>query len=185
MVTFLFIVLCNFLIAYISQSYEDVLEKRIPDIYTQRCKLNEEWYLIRRSFYRCFNTKFIKPFDSFLITFDTSDTLGDDDMDAHLGVIKKVQETLKEHKHEIREAINQNGAQMNRVQEEMKLYRQLMNNYKRQLNDTGNDIVNHCNSIILENNYKIPLCLARSIGDKDRQKEKAHAKNNRVVDKFD
>jgi len=51
MVTFLFIVLCNFLIAYISQSYEDVLEKRIPDIYSQRCILNEEYYLFRRWFW--------------------------------------------------------------------------------------------------------------------------------------
>ena len=32
-ILFLFIVLCNFLIAYISQSYEDVLEDRVPNIY--------------------------------------------------------------------------------------------------------------------------------------------------------
>ena len=45
---------------------------------------------------------------------------------------------------------------MNRVQEEMKLYRDLMNNYKKQLSDTGADIITHCNSIILDNNKKIP-----------------------------
>jgi len=38
----------------------------------------------------------------------------------------------------------------------MKLYRELMNNYKKQLNDTGTYIITHCNSIILENNKKIP-----------------------------
>ena len=90
LVTFLFIVLCNFLIAYISQSYEDVLEKRIPDIYKQRCVLNEEYYLFRRWFWKRFNSKKINGFDCFLLTFDTNDNLGDDDMDAHLGVIKKV-----------------------------------------------------------------------------------------------
>lgn len=116
MVTFLFIVLCNFLIAYISQSYEDVLEKRIPDIYKQRCILNEEYYLLRKWVLSHFKSNKIKPFDCFLLTFDTSDSLGDDDSDAHLGVIKKVQETLKEHKSEIREAINQNSIQMDRVQ---------------------------------------------------------------------
>tara|TARA_B110000285_G_scaffold233260_1_gene306488 strand:+ start:5125 stop:5754 length:630 start_codon:yes stop_codon:yes gene_type:complete len=156
LVTFLFIILCNFLIAYISQSYEDVLEKRIPDIYKQRCILNEEYYLYRRFFFKTFNKDLIKSFDCFLLTFDTSNNLGDEEIDAHLGVIKKVQETLKEHKSEIREAINQNGAQMNRVQEEMKLYRDLMKNYKRQLNETGTDIITHCNSILLDNNKKIP-----------------------------
>jgi hypothetical protein len=90
LVTFLFIVLCNFLIAYISQSYEDVLEKRIPDIYSQRCILNEEYYLFRRWFWTTFNGTKIKSFDCFLLTFDTNDNLGDDEMDAHLGVIKKV-----------------------------------------------------------------------------------------------
>jgi len=109
LVTFLFIVLCNFLIAYISQSYEDVLEKRIPDIYSQRCVLNEEYYLARRWFWNTFKKSNIKSFDCFLLTFDTNDNFGDDEADAHLGVIKKVQETLKEHKSEIREAINQNG----------------------------------------------------------------------------
>jgi hypothetical protein len=109
LVTFLFIVLCNFLIAYISQSYEDVLEKRIPDIYKQRCVLNEEYYLFRKWFWKKFRSNKIKSFDCFLLTFDTNDNLGDDDADAHLGVIKKVQETLKDHKSEIREAINLNG----------------------------------------------------------------------------
>ena len=90
LVTFLFIVLCNFLIAYISQSYEDVLEKRIPDIYSQRCILNEEYYLFRRWFWTTFKKSNIKAFDCFLLTFDTNDNLGDDEMDAHLGVIKKV-----------------------------------------------------------------------------------------------
>jgi hypothetical protein len=110
MVTFLFIILCNFLIAYISQSYEDVLEKRIPDIYKQRCILNEEFYLYRRFWWSIFNKDNLRPFDCFLLTFDTTNNLGDSEIDAHLGVIKKVQETLKEHKSEIREAINQNGA---------------------------------------------------------------------------
>ena len=109
MVTFLFIVLCNFLIAYISQSYEDVLDKRIPDIYKQRCVLNEEYYLFRKWLWKKFHDKKIRSFDCFLLTFDTNDNLGDGDDDAHLGVIKKVQDTLKEHQSEIREAINLNG----------------------------------------------------------------------------
>ena len=41
-----------------------------------------------------------------------------------------------------------------------------MNNYKKQLNDTGTDIITHCNSIILENNKKIPDVLEKEL---DRQ----------------
>jgi len=47
-VIFLFIILINFMVAYITQSYEDVLEKRIKAIYHQRCDLNTEYYLFRR-----------------------------------------------------------------------------------------------------------------------------------------
>ena len=160
LVVFLFIVLCNFLIAYISQSYEDVLENKIPNIYRQRCILNEEYYLFRRWLLATFKPQLIKPFDCFLLTFDTDDKLDDEDQDANLGVIKKVQETLKEHKIEVRDAINKNAIEMDRVQEEMKLYRKLMINYKKQLNDTGNDILNKISAIISENNRRIPDVMA-------------------------
>jgi hypothetical protein len=50
----------------------------------------------------------------------------------------------------------------------MKLYRDLMNNYKKQLNDTGTDIITHCNSIILENNKKIPDVLEKELEKQSR-----------------
>jgi len=56
---------------------------------------------------------------------------------------------------------------MGRVQEEMKLYRELMNNYKKQLNGTGTDIIAHCNSIILENNKKVPEVLVGELVKQD------------------
>jgi hypothetical protein len=43
----LFIVLCNFLIAYISQSYEEVLEMQTESEYRQMCELNEDHYLLQ------------------------------------------------------------------------------------------------------------------------------------------
>jgi len=46
-VIFLFIILCNFMVAYVSQSYEDVLENKTRNIYDQRCTLNDEYYLFR------------------------------------------------------------------------------------------------------------------------------------------
>lgn len=50
----------------------------------------------------------------------------------------------------------------------MKLYRDLMNKYKKQLNDTGTDIITHCNSIILENNKKIPDVLEKELEKQSR-----------------
>ena len=47
-----------------------------------------------------------------------------------------------------------------------------MNNYKKQLNDTGTDIITHCNSIILENNRKIPECLANALEDIKNEKKR-------------
>ena len=43
----LFIVLCNFLIAYISQSYEEVLEMQTESQFRQMCELNEDHYLLQ------------------------------------------------------------------------------------------------------------------------------------------
>lgn len=43
-VVVLFIILCNFMISYISQTYEDVLEHQTEDTYSERCGLNSEYY---------------------------------------------------------------------------------------------------------------------------------------------
>ena len=152
-ILFLFIVLCNFLIAYISQSYEDVLEDRIQNVYTQRCTLNEEFYLVRQWWYQTFFPDRIKNFDCFLLSFDTTNTLGgSSDSKEHLGVIKKVQDTLRDHKTEVHDAILKNGIMMNRVEDEMILYRALMKKYKKQLIETGIQIINEVQIIIEENN---------------------------------
>ena len=49
----------------------------------------------------------------------------------HLGVIKKVQDTLRDHKTEVHEAIQKNSIEMNRVQDEMINYRGMMKKYKQ------------------------------------------------------
>jgi len=46
-VLFLFMILFNFLVGYISQSYEDVLLNKVRNKYNQRCTLNDEYYLFR------------------------------------------------------------------------------------------------------------------------------------------
>lgn len=45
-VIFLFIILCNFMISYIGQSYEEVLEHQTENKFTQRCELNMEFYTL-------------------------------------------------------------------------------------------------------------------------------------------
>ena len=114
-ILFFFIVLINFLIAYISQSYEDVLEDRIVNAYSQRCTLNEEFYLVRNWFYQTFYPERLTQFDIFLLSFDTNNTLGGGGQDMHLGVIKKVQDTLRDYRIEVQDAIRKNGTEMNRV----------------------------------------------------------------------
>ena len=53
-------------------------------------------------------------------------------------MIKKVQDTLRDHKTEVHEAIQKNGIEMNRVQDEMVNYREMMLKYKKQLTEVGN-----------------------------------------------
>ena len=48
---------------------------------------------------------------------------------------------------------------MNRVQDEMVNYREMMLKYKKQLTEVGNSIVNQVLIIIEENNRKIPEAL--------------------------
>lgn len=47
-IIFLPIVQLNFLIAFISEAFEDVLDTSMEILYVQRCKLNLEYYIIRR-----------------------------------------------------------------------------------------------------------------------------------------
>tara|TARA_B110000285_G_C14935981_1_gene519600 strand:- start:444 stop:770 length:327 start_codon:yes stop_codon:yes gene_type:complete len=96
-VIFLFIILANFLIAYISQSYEDVLENKVRNIYTQRCTLNDEYYLFRRwislkfSNRKGFEDYKLEIFNIFLLTADFNTDSNDKSGDhGNIGVIKKV-----------------------------------------------------------------------------------------------
>ena len=72
-IVIMFIILCNFMISYISQSYEDVLEMRTEDIFNDRCQFNQEYQVALKVF-----TKFIGlikstatlNFNCFLLTSD-------------------------------------------------------------------------------------------------------------------
>ena len=55
-----------------------------------------------------------------------------------------------------------------------------MNNYKKQLNDTGTDIITHCNSIILENNKKIPEVLEKELDRQEKEKSNKGNKNGKM-----
>jgi hypothetical protein len=94
-----------------------------------------------------------------LLSFDTNNTLGGGGQDMHLGVIKKVQDTLRDYRIEVQDAIRKNGTEMNRVQDEMVNYRTMMTKYKKQLTDVGNQIVAQVSVIMDENNAKIPAAL--------------------------
>ena len=94
--------------------------------------------MVRNWFYLTFYPERLTQFDVFLLSFDTSNTLGGEQQDIHLGVIKKVQDTLGDYRIEVQEAIQKNGVEMNRVQDEMVNYRVMMSKYKKQLTDVGN-----------------------------------------------
>ena len=119
-VIFLFIILGNFLIAYISQSYEDVLENKTRNMYSQRCTLNDEYYLFRHYMSTWSNSERWKmqEFNCFLLTADfnkSNDKSGDH---GNIGVIKKVQSILIEHKQEISYDVTKNRNEMENVVDE-------------------------------------------------------------------
>ena len=58
-IIFLPIVQLNFLIAFISEAFEDVLDSSMQIKYTQRCRLSTEYYLYK-SFFQRFRNFFTK-----------------------------------------------------------------------------------------------------------------------------
>lgn len=142
-VIFLFIILCNFLIAYISQSYEDVLENKTKNIYSQRCTLNDEYYLFRHFLSSKFpDSKYFKleQFNSFLLTADFNTNQDNQEDCGNLGVIKKVQNILISHKEEIAYDVVKNRNEMERVRDEMAVYRKEMIDLIKEISDTKENI---------------------------------------------
>ena len=68
----LFIVLCNFMISYISQTYEDVLEMQTEDTYETRCRLNYEFYVMLKFYWQkvVYKDPAEYNFNCFLLTAD-------------------------------------------------------------------------------------------------------------------
>lgn len=89
-VIFLFIILINFMVAYISQSYEDVLEKKIKNIYNQRCELNSEYYLFRRFLHNVSDRYKMHEWNTFLLSADFNINLGASEQSGNVGIIKNV-----------------------------------------------------------------------------------------------
>jgi hypothetical protein len=89
-VIFLFIILINFMVAYITQSYEDVLEKKIKNIYHQRCDLNCEYYLFRRFIHNISASYKMPNWNTFILSADFSINLGKSEESSNVGVIKNV-----------------------------------------------------------------------------------------------
>ena len=56
-VIFLFIILCNFMISYIGQSYEEVLEHQVEFKFLQMSSLNKEFYTLYNFLRRLFRGK--------------------------------------------------------------------------------------------------------------------------------
>ena len=99
-VVVLFIILCNFLISYISQCYEDVLEQQIMDTYSTRCDLNNEYYIMQR-FIRKYvfrRSEEYYNFNCFLLTADFNLIDYDPDSQENTGLTKKIKQNLEDHK---------------------------------------------------------------------------------------
>lgn len=80
------------MVAYIMQSYEDVLEKRVKNIYNQRCDLNCEYYLFRRFLnnMRCCKRFNMEKWNTFILSADFNVNLGASEEAGNVGVIKNV-----------------------------------------------------------------------------------------------
>ena len=103
MVVFLFIILCNFMISYIGQSYEEVLEHQIENKYSQRCELNTEFYTLY-DFLRGFFKGDKKEMAIFLLTGDFEgylDIHSQEQENGYSGVVKKLKVAMLKQKEDI------------------------------------------------------------------------------------
>lgn len=96
----LFIVLCNFMISYISQTYEDVLEMQTEDTYETRCRLNYEFYVMLKFYWQkvVYKDPSEYNFNCFLLTADFDRIDQDPNAAEHTGFTKKIKGSLDEHK---------------------------------------------------------------------------------------
>lgn len=96
----LFIILCNFMISYISQTYEDVLELKTENTYQTRCDLNYEYYIMLKWWYDVTGRE--TNFNCFLVTADFDRIDIDPGSQEHTGFTKKIKQNLDEHKNLIK-----------------------------------------------------------------------------------
>ena len=89
------IVLLNFLIAYISQSFERVVDTQTSETYLQRCNLNRDCYLLSKLVFGDTLT------DGFFITASFQISRNEDEEKESLGVIKQVRTMIHSVKYEI------------------------------------------------------------------------------------
>ena len=72
------------------------------------------------------NSYKMKNWNTFILSADFNVNLGRHEDSGNVGVVKKVQDTLTQDKEEIRYEIQQNRAEMERVKDEMQIYRYQM-----------------------------------------------------------
>jgi hypothetical protein len=89
------IVQLNFLIAYISQSFERVIDTQTSNTYLQRCFLNRDCYLVQKIIFG--DTKS----DGFFITASFSNDTDENEDEKSLGIIRQVRQMLHSVKYEI------------------------------------------------------------------------------------
>lgn len=103
-----FIILCNFLIAFICSSYEEILEQQVETKYQQRCELNANYYLLLS--YAIQKTNWISKlegFNIFMITAESFDNGGAQNSESEgVSVIKRVKQFVAEENEVTRTEIN-------------------------------------------------------------------------------
>ena len=114
---FLFIILCNFMISYISQTYENVLENQLEDTYETRCQLNYEFY----SVYKFLTDTIFKGkgdfiFNCFLLTADFECI--ELDSGEHTGLTRKIRSNLNNHELSIQKQIEIQNKKTDEIAEE-------------------------------------------------------------------
>lgn len=153
-VLFLFMILFNFLVGYISQSYEDVLLNKVRNKYNQRCTLNDEYYLFRHFLsltvakvnnwtqnWLCmtaFNeSKYtLKKFNCFLLSADFRKYEDQRENMINNSVIARIRNILIDHEMEIAHDLIKNKTKIESVKNEIATYRKEMLDLSYEISQT-------------------------------------------------
>ena len=108
-INFTTVVLLNFLIAYVSQSHEYVLETKISNMFQQKCLLNKDYFLYYNA----------KVCHSFILSTSAEMDHNDDTSDINRGIIRTVKQQVNESKNHIISKLTQTSKELSHLKNDI------------------------------------------------------------------